>query len=382
MNSIELIATCAFGLEAVVSRELKQLGYRDQTVEDGRIRFVADEAAICRTNLWLRSADRVLIQIGSFDVTDFGELFDRTNALPWGDWLPITAQFPVRGKSVRSKLHSVPDCQAIVKKAIVERLKQKYRRNWFDETGATYSIEVSILKDRATLSIDTSGHGLHKRGYRKLLGAAPLRETLAAALVQLSYWNRDRPLIDPLCGTGTIPIEAALIGRNIAPGLNRSFAAEQWERIPISHWYDARTQAHDEIRDSLAFTLIGTDHDAKVLGLARFHADQAGVADSIHWQEKPLSALTTKRHYGCVICNPPYGERMGEQTEVESLYRQMAKVLHPMDTWSFYVLTSNARFEHLFDRKATRRRKLYNGRIECTFYQFAGPPPPRNTNRP
>jgi putative N6-adenine-specific DNA methylase len=380
MNSIELIATCAFGLEAVVSRELKQLGYADHTIEDGRIRFVADESAICRTNLWLRSAERVLVQVGSFDVADFGELFDRTNDLPWADWLPITAQFPVSGKSVRSKLHSVPDCQAIVKKAIVEKLKQKYHRKWFDESGATYSIEISILKDRATLSIDTSGQGLHKRGYRKLLGAAPLKETMAAALIQLSYWNRERPFIDPLCGTGTIPIEAALIGRNIAPGLNRAFAAEQWERIPISDWYDARTQAQDEIQDSLAFTLIGTDIDAKVLGMARYHAEQAGVSDSIHWQQKALSEFTTKRYYGCVICNPPYGERMGEQSEVDLLYHQMAEVLRPLDTWSFYILTSNSRFEHYFGRKATRRRKLYNGRIECTYFQFAGPRPPRSTD--
>ena len=256
MASIELIATASFGLEAVVARELKQLGYEDQTTDDGRVTFVADEAAVCRANLWLRSADRVRLKLGEFEARDFGTLFDRTNALPWSDWLPENAEFPVQGKSVRSQLSSVPNCQSIVKKAIVEKLKQQYKCDWFDENGPTCAVEVSLLKDRATLTIDTSGPGLHKRGYRTLSGAAPLKETLAAGLVQLSYWNRERPLIDPFCGTGTIPIEAALIGRNIAPGLHREFAAEQWPRIPEHLWTEARSEAQDSVTDELASPIL------------------------------------------------------------------------------------------------------------------------------
>src|SRR5690606_29139949 len=241
----QLIATAAFGLEAVVARELKALGYTEQTIEDGRVRFAGDAAAIARCNLWLRTADRVLLEVGRFAATDFGELFDRTQALPWEQWLGIDAQFPVRGRSVKSKLHSVPDCQRIVKKAIASRLQQTYRRDWFDETGPLYSVEVALLKDEATLTIDTSGPGLHKRGYRTLVGSAPLKETLAAALVQLSYWNSTRQLVDPCCGSGTIPIEAALIGRNLAPGRNRTFPAEAWPWLDATAWTQARAEADD-----------------------------------------------------------------------------------------------------------------------------------------
>ncbi|MCH7988104.1 MAG: class I SAM-dependent RNA methyltransferase [Planctomycetes bacterium] len=377
MSQLELIATASFGLEAVVARELKQLGYEDQTVEDGRVTFVADEAAVCRANLWLRSADRVLLKLGEFEARDFGTLFDRTNDLPWADWLPENAEFPVRGKSVRSQLTSVPDCQSIVKKAIVEKLKQQYKREWFDENGPKCAIEVSLLKDRATLTLDTTGPGLHKRGYRTLSGAAPLKETLAAGLVQLSFWNRERPLIDPFCGTGTIPIEAALIGRNIAPGLHREFAAEQWPRIPKQLWTEARSEAHDLATGELAVPILATDIDSEVLSLARYHAKQAGVENDIHFQQKPFSELTTKKKFGCVICNPPYGERMGEEQEAVAIYREMGNVFSPLETWSLYVLASNSQFEKLIGRKADRRRKLYNGRIECTYYQFYGPPPPR-----
>ena len=383
MDQIELIATAGFGLEAVVARELKELGYLQQTVEDGRVTFAADEAAICRANLWLRSADRVMLKIGSFTAHDFGELFDQTNALPWAEWIPEDAQFPVRGKSVRSALHSVPDCQAIVKKAIVEKLKQTYQRNWFEETGATYSVEVSILKNQATLAIDSTGPGLHKRGYGKLTGPAPLKETLAAALVQLSYWNAERPLVDPFCGTGTIPIEAALIGRNRAPGLNRSFASESWHRVPARLWQQAREQAGDLAAGRLAFTLIGTDIDAKVLGLARDRAKRAGVEQDIHFERKVFADLTSKRKYGCAIGNPPYGYRLGDPKQAEALYKQMSDIFAGLPTWSTYILTSHPEFERLFGRRADRRRKLYNGRIECTFYQYQGPKPPRrNTGSP
>jgi len=375
MSCIELIATTSFGMEAVVARELKQLDYENQKVEDGRVTFVADEAAVCRANLWLRSAERVLIKLGEFDARDFGELFDRTFDLPWDEWLTEEAAFPVRGKSVRSQLTSVPDCQSIVKKAIVEKLKRCYQREWFEETGPVYSVEVALLKDRVTLTMDTSGSGLHKRGYRTLSGPAPLKETLAAGLIQLSYWNRERPFIDPLCGT--IPIEAALIGRNLAPGLNREFAAEGWPRIPKALWDEARTQAKDAATEGAAFPIIGTDIDGEVLSLARYHAKQAGVDQDIHFQQMPLAKLSTPKLYGCVICNPPYGERMGEQQQAETITREMANVFAPLETWSIYVLTSHPQFERLIGRKADRRRKLYNGRIECTYYQFYGPPPPK-----
>lgn len=377
MSDVELIATAGFGLEAVVSRELKSLGYDRQTVEDGRVTFIADEAAVCRANLWLRSADRVLVKIGEFDAHDFGELFDGTKALPWDEWLSAKAAFPVRGKSVRSRLHSVPDCQALVKKAIVEKLKQSHKTEWFEETGPTYAVEASLLKDHVTLAIDTSGPGLHKRGYRKLTGLAPLKETLAAALVQLSYWNADRPFLDPLCGTGTIPIEAALIGRNLAPGLHRQFAAEEWSRIPRRLWEEARREAQDVARREPIGPLIATDQDDEALRLARYHARQAGVEESIHFQQKELRDLTTKRKYGCVICNPPYGERLGDVAEAEAVYHEMGQVFAPLDTWSIYVLTSHPEFERISGRRADRRRKLYNGRIECTYYQYLGPRPPR-----
>lgn len=376
-DRVELIATTAFGLESVVARELKRLGYGEQRVEDGRVRFAADLAAACRANLWLRSASRVLLCVGEFEARDFGELFDRTRDLPWETWLSVDAEFPVRGRSVRSQLHSVPDCQSIVKKAVVERLKSVYHRDWFDETGPVYGIEVSLLKDRATLTIDTSGDALHKRGYRTWVASAPLRETLAAALIQLSYWNRERPLVDPCCGSGTIPIEAVLIGRNIAPGLGRRFAAEDWPHVPTQFWSDARQEARDLIQPPLPIRIIGNDINPRVLHLARQHADAAGIAEEIHFQQQPLAEFRSTKQYGCIITNPPYGERIGEQQEVEALYRAMGSVFASLDTWSIYVLTSHPGFERLFGRRADRRRKLYNSNIACTYYQYAGPRPPR-----
>ncbi|MBX3437723.1 MAG: class I SAM-dependent RNA methyltransferase [Planctomycetaceae bacterium] len=372
-----LIATAAFGLEAIVKRELQQLGYEPTSVEDGRVRFSGDAAAIARTNLWLRSADRVLLEVGEFEAHDFGELFDRTHTLPWEQWLSVDAAFPVTGRSVKSQLHSVPDCQRIVKKAIVERLKAVHHRDWFDETGPSYPVDVSLLRDRATLTIDTSGAGLHKRGYRTLVGRAPLKETLAAALVQLSFWNASRPFADPCCGSGTIPIEAALLGRHIAPGINRSFIAEQWPQVEHRVWNDARTEARDVIRAKPEFRLIGTDIDASELTLARQHAAAAGVADDVHFQQRPLAEFSTPHKYGCLITNPPYGERLGEAAEVEVLYRELGRWFRELETWSAYVLTSHPNFERLFGKSAERRRKLYNARIACTYYQYQGPRPPR-----
>jgi len=374
---LELIATSAVGLEAVVAREIKALGYETAITQTGRIVFNADEAGIARANLWLRSADRVLLRLGTFEATDFGQLFDRTYALPWEQWLGRDAAFPVNGRSVKSQLSSVPACQKIVKKAIAEKLKNAYQLDWCEETGPLYTLEVALLDDQATLTIDTSGAGLHKRGYRKLTGEAQLKETMAAALVQLSFWRPERQLVDPFCGSGTIPIEAALIGRNLAPGLNRQFAAEAWPRLPAALWDEARREARELARPDLPLRIIGTDIDAAALSLARYHAEQAGVAGDIHFQQRDFRDLTSHKPYGCVICNPPYGERMGESSEVEALYRSMPDVLRRLPTWSHYILTAWSDFETLVGQPADRRRKLYNARIECTYYQFHGPKPVR-----
>ena len=338
----------------------------------------ATESDICRTNLWLRTADRILVRLDTFEARDFGQLFDRTRGLAWEDWLPVEAEFPVSGRSVKSQLSSVPACQKIVKKAIVERLKAAFGVEWFVETGPKFSVEVALLDDQAMLTLDTSGPGLHKRGYRPLTGKAPLKETLAAAMILLSVWRPERPLIDPFCGSGTIPIEAALIGRNMAPGLGRTFAAEAWPRVPASLWEAARQQAREAAHPDLPERIIGTDVDEGVLGLARFHAEKAGVAADIHFQQRTFAELSSKRPYGCVICNPPYGQRLGRSAEAAALHRAMPDVFRRLKTWSFFILTALPDFEAVVGQSATRRRKLYNGRIECTYYQFLGPKPERS----
>ena len=375
MAQLELIATSTFGLEAVVAREVQALGYEGKTIQSGRILFQADEPAIARANLWLRAADRVLLRLGTFQAKDFGELFDQTNALPWEEWIPPDAAFPVSGRSIKSQLSSVPACQKIVKKAVVERLKSGHGVESLTETGPKCSVEIALLEDQATLTLDTTGPGLHKRGYRRLVGKTPLKETLAAAMVLLSFWRPERPLVDPFCGTGTIPIEAALIGRNLAPGLQRAFAAEAWPRLPKTLWDAARQEARDLARPKLPERILGNDIDESALSLARHHAVQAGVQDEIHFQRRAFAELTSKREYGCVICNPPYGERIGQGSEVAALYRSMPLVLRRLKTWSHYILTSYPDFEDLVGQQADRRRKLYNGRIQCTYYQFYGPKP-------
>jgi putative N6-adenine-specific DNA methylase len=377
VGQYDLIATATFGLESIVAREVKKLGYEDVTTENARVVFRGDEEAICRCNLWLRSADRVFIRMGEFPAHSFEELFERTKALPWGDILPENANFPVQGKSIKSGLFSVPDCQAIVKKAIVEKMKQKYKREWFKEDGPKFTIEVGLLKDIATLTIDTSGAGLHKRGYRQTAGDAPLKETLAAAMVDLSFWNHDRVLLDPMCGSGTIAIEAALIGQNMAPGLRRQFASEEWSFMPKSLWDKAREEAREAIDTTREFRILASDIDGRVLRTARYNAELAGVEDYVAFQTLPLKEISSKKKYGCIITNPPYGERLGEQQEAEVLYREMGEVFKQLDTWSFYALTSHKGFERLFGRKADRKRKLYNGRIQVDYYQFYGPRPPR-----
>ena len=377
MNQIELIATAAFGLEAIVEREVQKLGFSDTRIEDGRVRFKGDITAICKANLWLRCADRVLVVIGEFHCPDFEQLFERTKEMPWEEWLSADAKFPVYAKSVKSMLTATPTVQKAVKKAIVERLKTKHQRVWFEETGPEYPIEVSLLNDRATLTIDTSGEGLHKRGYRQETTEAPLKETLAAALVQLSYWNRDRILVDPCCGSGTIPIEAALIARNMPPGGDRSFAAELWPQVPMKIWTEARKEARDLRQKPLEQAILASDMDPQVIRLARKHASDAGVGMDIHFERKLLAEFNEYREYGCMIVNPPYGERMGDRDSVDQMCVDMGDIMRMHPTWSFYFLTAHPVFERLAGRPADRRRKLYNGRIECTYYQYQGPRPPR-----
>jgi putative N6-adenine-specific DNA methylase len=377
MGKITLIATAAMGLEAVVADEVRKLGYECQ-VENGKVTFTADEHAICRANLWLRTADRVKLKVGEFRATTFEELFEQTKALPWADFLPVHAQFPVIGKSVKSKLFSVSDCQAIVKKAIVESLKQHYRVSWFEETGPLFRIEVALHKDVATLTIDTSGAGLHKRGYRIEQGEAPLKETLAAALIQLTNWTPDRPFVDPFCGSGTIPIEAALIGQNIAPGFNRDFVSEQWEWIGKRAWEEAREEAEDLARYDEPLDISGFDIDHRMVEIAKMNAREAGLSDLITFKQMQVKDFRTKKQYGVIVGNPPYGERLGERKTVEAMYREMGKTFSLLDTWSIYILTSHRQFEMLYGKEATKRRKLFNGFIETHYYQFFGPRPPRN----
>ncbi|WP_047151036.1 THUMP domain-containing class I SAM-dependent RNA methyltransferase [Aneurinibacillus tyrosinisolvens] len=377
MSKVEIIATSTFGLEAVVAREVKQLGYENASVENGKVTFTADKLAICRANLWLRTAERIRLKIGEFKAVTFDELFEKTKALPWAEWLPVDAEFPVEGKSVKSTLFSVSDCQAIVKKAVVESLKKSYNKSWFDENGPLFKIEVALHKDIATLTIDTSGAGLHKRGYRRLISGAPLKETMAAAMIQLSYWNPDRPLHDPFCGSGTIPIEAALIGRNIAPGMNREFVSEDWPSIPKKLWQEARRETHDLAKYDRPLEITGTDIDGDIIIVARENAEEAMMEDAVRFRRLPVSGLRADEQYGCIICNPPYGERLGEKREIEQLYRMMGKTFSAMDTWSYYILTSYPEFESLFGKKADKNRKLYNGNIKSYYYQYYGPRPPR-----
>ncbi|MEO8496437.1 MAG: bifunctional 23S rRNA (guanine(2069)-N(7))-methyltransferase RlmK/23S rRNA (guanine(2445)-N(2))-methyltransferase RlmL [Planctomycetota bacterium] len=375
-EQFDLIATTAFGLEAVVKRELAALGYEARIGDPGRIHFRGDLSAIVRANLWLRVADRVLVHMASFEAADFDALFDTTKALPWDRWIPKDGQFPVIGRSLKSQLSSVPACQRAVKKAIVESLLAAHNVETLPETSAAiYKVEIALLNDQATLTIDTTGPSLHKRGYRLQSVEAPIKETLAAAMIQLSFWNPERPFLDPFCGSGTLAIEAALIGRNIAPGISRAFPAEMWPHIDEQLWCDARHEARDLIRPPFEERLVGTDIDQGALYAARQNAERAGVAEQIHFQRRAFEALASQRKFGCLITNPPYGERLGDEREWHELYRSIPVVLRTLPTWSHFIITSYPDFESLIQRPADRRRKLYNGRIECTYYQFHGPRP-------
>ncbi|MFY0518862.1 THUMP domain-containing class I SAM-dependent RNA methyltransferase [Lysinibacillus sp. UGB7] len=372
MANYKLVATSAMGLEAIVAQEVQALGY-ETTVENGKVYFEGDETAIARTNLWLRVADRVKIVVGQFPATSFEQLFESVKALPWEKYLPVDAAFPVSGKSVKSKLFSVPDCQAITKKAIVERMKQHYKRLGFlDESGATYKIEVSILKDVATLTLDTSGAGLHKRGYRQVQGEAPLKETLAAALVQISKWNPNRPFVDPFCGSGTITLEAAMFGQNIAPGYNREFISEEWSWMKAKIWDVARDEADSLANYDQPLEIIGSDIDHRMVSIAQENALEAGFGDIITFKQMQARDFTTQLTDGVMIGNPPYGERIGDVEVVEQVIRDLGQVMKNYPTWSVYMLSSMKNFEELYGRQTTKKRKLFNGFIETNLYQFWG----------
>ncbi|WP_442594439.1 THUMP domain-containing class I SAM-dependent RNA methyltransferase [Neobacillus sp. D3-1R] len=380
MSKYKIIATAAMGLESLVAKEVRALGY-ECVVDNGKVIFDGDERAIARCNMWLRTADRIKVVVGEFKAFTFDELFEKTKALPWEQYLPEDAEFPVTGKSVKSKLFSVSDCQAIVKKAVVERMKKHYKRNtWFDENGALYKIEVALLKDVVTITIDASGRGLHKRGYRSDQGEAPLKETLAAALIMLTNWYPDKPFIDPFCGSGTIPIEAALIGQNIAPGFNREFVSEGWNWIPQSTWDDVRNEAEDLAKYDQPLEIQGSDIDHRMVKIAGENAFEAGLGDLIKFKQMQVRDISTPQQYGVIVGNPPYGERIGEKKEVEKMYREMGQAFAKLDTWSIYILTSHEGFEQLYGKPATKKRKLFNGFIKTDFYQYWGPKPPRKSD--
>lgn len=376
MKKFELIATSAFGLESIVAQEIKNLGYEDTFTENGKVTFRSDEKGIALCNTWLRTSDSVLLKMGEFKAETFDELFEKTKDIDWFDIIPPDGKMHVNGKSVKSKLFSVPDCQGVVKKAIIESMKKKYKRNTFPETGSVYKIEISILKDLATLTINTSGAGLHKRGYREITGEAPLKETLASALILMSRWDPSRALADFMCGLGTIPIEAAMIGKNIAPGLNRHFASETWDLINSKVWREVREEAKSKINNE-DFRILASDINYHSLKKAKDNAVKAGVSDYIAFQKMDFTDFSSKRKYGCAIINPPYGERLGEKDEVMAIYKNMGRVFDSLDDWSFFVLTAHPYFEKLFGYTATKNRKLYNGKLQCYYYQYFGKLPPK-----
>lgn len=369
---LKLVATAAMGLEGIVADELKDLGF-ETTTENGKVFFEGDAEAIATANIWLRVADRVKIVIGEFQAKTFDQLFERTKALPWENFLPVDANFPVSGKSVKSTLYSVPDCQSIVKKAIVERLKSAYKRmSFLDESGARYKIEVSILKDKVTLTMDTSGAGLHKRGYRTTQGDAPLKETLAAALLKISKWSPHRPFVDPFCGSGTLCIEAAMIGQNIAPGYNREFDAEQWSWIKPAIWEKVREEADLKADYDQELTILGTDIDHRMIEIAKSNALEAGFGEIIEFKQMQATDFTTRLDNGVIVSNPPYGERIGEVEVIEKTLHTFGDVMQSYPSWSVYLLSSMENLETVYGKTATKKRKLFNGFIRTDYYQFWG----------
>ncbi|MDO5344332.1 MAG: class I SAM-dependent RNA methyltransferase [Lachnospiraceae bacterium] len=378
MKLVELIAPCHFGLETVLKKEILDLGYEISQVEDGKVTFLGDMEAICCGNIFLRTAERILLKVGKIHAESFDELFEKTRALPWENYIPRDGKFWVaKATSIKSKLFSPSDIQSIMKKAMVERLKSYYGISWFEETGASYPVRVFLMKDEVTIGIDTSGISLHKRGYRLLTAKAPITETLAAALILLTPWKKERILVDPFCGSGTFPIEAAMMAANIAPGMNRSFLAESWTNlIPRKCWYDAVDEANDLVEDQIETDIQGYDIDGEIVKAARENARKAGVDHLIHFQRRPVSELNHPKKYGFVITNPPYGERIEEKSALPALYQEIGEAFGRLDCWSEYVITSYDQAERYIGRKADKNRKIYNGMLKTYYYQFLGPKPP------
>ena len=372
-----LIATTTFGLEGITSRELKALGYDDLKVENGKVEFIGDEMDIAIANVHLRTADRVFIKMAEFQAKSFEELFQGTKAVKWSEIIPVDGVMHVVGKSVNSTLHSVPDCQSIVKKAIETSMSESYGVDTFSEDGPVYKIQVAILKDKVTLSIDTSGAGLHKRGYREKANKAPIRETLAAGIMYLTPWRPGRTLVDPLCGSGTLLIEAAMMGINMAPGLNREFISEKWRTLDKKIWWDTRREAYDMINEDIEFKIYGYDIDEDVIEIARENAEIAGVADYIEFNVGDATEFTSAEEYGFIVTNPPYGERLEDVDSVKMLYKQLGYAFRKLNNWSYYLITSYEDFENEFGQDAIRKRKLYNGMLKSYLYQYPGPKPPR-----
>ena len=379
MKKMELIAPCHFGLEAVLKREILDLGYDISEVEDGRVGFWGDAEAICRANIFLRTAERVLLKVGSFKATSYEELFENTRALDWENYIPENGKFWVaKAASVKSKLFSPSDIQSVMKKAMVRRMQQKYQVEWFSEDGAAYPVRVFLKKDVVTVGIDTSGVSLHKRGYREVSGKAPITETLAAALIMLTPWKADRILVDPFCGSGTIPIEAAMIAANIAPGMSRTFLAQTWNNlVPMQLWNDSFEEAKELVTTDIETNIQGYDIDGEIIRAARDNAKRAGVDHLIHFQQRPVSELKNPKKYGFVITNPPYGERLEEKEALPKLYREIGEAFAGLDSWSEYLITSYEDTERCIGKKADKKRKIYNGMLRTNLYQYIGPKPPK-----
>ncbi|MBM6613742.1 class I SAM-dependent RNA methyltransferase [Desemzia sp. RIT804] len=377
IEKFKLVATAASGIEALVGKELRHLGYECQ-VENGKVYFEGGLEDIAKANLWLRTADRIKIVVAEFEAYTFDELFEKTKAIAWEDLIPMDGEFPVAGKSIKSKLYSVSDCQAIVKKAIVNRLSDVYHRSSrLPETGALFPLEVALLKDKVTITLDTTGSSLFKRGYRTEKGGAPLKENMAAALILLTTWRKDKPFLDPMCGSGTIPIEAALIGHNIAPGFNRSFVSEGWDWFDESVWETAREQAENEADYDVELDIQASDVDGHMIEIAKRNATEAGVLDSITFKQMQVADFKTDKEYGVIVANPPYGQRLGEEESVRKVYREMGVAFRPLETWSKYILTSDLTFEKEYGQRATKKRKLYNGALRTDLFQYWGKRPPR-----
>lgn len=382
MRTFDLLVPCHFGLEAVLKREIYDLGYEITKVEDGRVTFEGDEEAVCRANIFLRTAERVMIQVGRFKATTFEELFQGIKNLPWEEYIPEDGKFWVKkASSINSKLFSPSDIQSIAKKAMVERMKQKYHKEWFKEDGAAYPVRIFLLKDEVTVALDTSGDSLHKRGYRTMTSKAPLTETLAASLIMLTPWRKDRILVDPFCGSGTFPIEAAMIAANVAPGMNRDFTAEEWTNlIDRKLWYECVKEAEDMIDTTVKVDIQGYDIDGDVIKAARENAKRAGVEHMIHFQQRAVADLSHPKKYGFIITNPPYGERLEDKADLPELYTQIGQAYQRLDSWSMFLITSYTDTEKYIGRKADKNRKIYNGMLKTYFYQFLGPKPPKKRN--